>query len=272
MLNSVFNSVKPYRTIPHLRWVIAVLLLLASVMNYVDRQTLSILARTIQTDLGINDAGYAQVVLAFQLTYAVMYLLSGRILDAIGTRLGLFCFIVWWSGANMLTGLASGVLSLAFFRSLLGMGEPGGYTASAKAVAEWFPVREKGMAVGLYTMGGTLGAAIAGPLVAFITVRHGWQMAFFVTGSLGLLLGLAWLWLYRKPAEHPYRSGKKIPASGKGADRKSSSGLSVELAGIEQTKTNVDCVGGANDYRSALVFLFVLVSQIFAGRARLYFA
>ena len=204
MLNSFSKPVKPPLTIPSLRWVIAVLLLFVSVMNYVDRQTLSILARTIQTELGINDAGYAQVVLAFQLTYAVMYLLSGRILDAIGTRIGLFGFLVWWSLANMLTGLASGMMSLAFFRSLLGIGEPGGYTASAKAVAEWFPVREKGMAVGLYTMGGTLGAALAGPMVAFITVRYGWQMAFFVTGALGLLLALAWGLIYRKPDVHPY--------------------------------------------------------------------
>ena len=206
MLNPFNKPVKPLRAIPNLRWVIAVLLLLVSVMNYVDRQTLSILARTIQTDLGIDDAGYAQVVLAFQLTYAVMYLLSGRILDAIGTRLGLFCFLVWWSLANMLTGLASGTISLAFFRSLLGIGEPGGYTASAKAVAEWFPVREKGMAVGLYTMGGTLGAAIAAPMVAFITTRYGWQMAFFVTGSMGLILALVWWLIYRKPDVHPYLS------------------------------------------------------------------
>ena len=203
MLNTPTILVKPLRAIPQLRWVIAVLLLLVSVLNYVDRQTLSILARTIQTDLKISDGGYAQVVLAFQLTYAVMYLLSGRILDAVGTRLGQFAFIVWWSLANMLTGLANGVVSLAFFRGLLGIGEPGGYTASAKAVSEWFPVREKGMAVGLYTMGGTLGAAIAGPMVALITTRYGWRMAFVVTGSLGLLLALLWLLIYRKPAEHP---------------------------------------------------------------------
>lgn len=206
MLNSFPSSVKPRplkKPSPHLRWVLAILLLLVSVLNYLDRQTLSILARTIQEDLGIDDAGYAHVVLAFQLTYAVMYLLSGRILDAIGTRLGMFCFILWWSLANMLTGLANGVASLAFFRSLLGIGEPGGYTASAKAVAEWFPVREKGTAVGLYTMGGTLGAAIAGPLVAFIATRYGWRMAFVVTGALGVVLALVWFLFYHKPAEHP---------------------------------------------------------------------
>ena len=221
MLNSSEESVKsrPIRKrIPSLRWVIAVVLLLVSVLNYLDRQTLSILARTIQEDLGISDAGYAKVVLAFQLTYAVMYLLSGRILDAIGTRLGMFCFVVWWSIANMLTGLASGVLSLAVFRGLLGIGEPGGYTASAKAVAEWFPVREKGMAVGLYTMGGTLGAALAGPLVAGITMRYGWRMAFAATGAMGLGLALVWWMFYRKPADHPrlseaeraYLAGEKI--------------------------------------------------------------
>lgn len=108
MLNSFQEPVKQRFTIPALRWVIAVLLLLISVLNYIDRQTLSILARTIQTDLGINDAGYAQVVLAFQLTYAVMYLLSGRILDVIGTRFGQFFFIIWWSVANAFTGFSSG--------------------------------------------------------------------------------------------------------------------------------------------------------------------
>lgn len=199
MLNTQSKIVKP---LPHLRWIIAVLLLLTSVLNYVDRQTLSILAGTIQRELGINDAGYAQVVQAFQLTYTVMYLLSGRLLDVIGTRIGLACFILWWSAANMLTGLASGLYSLAFFRALLGIGEPGGYTASAKAVAEWFPVREKGIAVGLYTMGGTLGAAIAAPLAAFVSLRWGWRMAFVVTGAAGFLLAAVWLLIYRKPAEH----------------------------------------------------------------------
>ena len=206
MLNSPSESVKPGFAIPNLRWLIAALLLLASVLNYLDRQTLSILARTIQEDLSISDAGYANIVLAFQLTYAVMYLLSGRLLDAIGTRLGMFCFVLWWSVANMLTGLANSALSLAFFRSLLGIGEPGGYTASTKAVAEWFPVREKGIAVGMYTMGGTLGAAVAGPLVAFITTRYGWRMAFVVTGALGLGLALLWWLLYRRAAEHPQLS------------------------------------------------------------------
>jgi ACS family hexuronate transporter-like MFS transporter len=203
MLNSSPQSVKPRFAV---RWLIAGLLLLASVMNYIDRQTLSILAVTIQKELSINDSGYARVVQAFQLTYTVMYLLSGRIVDAVGTRLAMAGFVVWWSLANMLTGLANSLASLGFFRALLGIGEPGGYTASAKAVSEWFPTREKGLAVGLYTMGGTLGAAIAGPAIAFITLRWDWRAAFVVTGATGLLLGLAWWLIYRKPAEHRWLS------------------------------------------------------------------
>lgn len=208
MINSPRETVKqisPVRAaLPHLRWAVAALLLLGSVMNYVDRQTLSILARTIQTDLGIDDAGYARVVQAFQLTYIVMYLLSGRVVDAVGTRLAMAGFIVWWSAANMLTGLAGGLLSLALFRALLGVGEPGSYTASAKAVAEWFPAREKGVAVGMYTMGGTLGAAIAAPALAYIALGYGWRTAFVVTGAAGLLLAAVWLVVYRRPAEHPW--------------------------------------------------------------------
>lgn len=201
MLNSFTQSVKPRCTV---RWLIALLLLLASVMNYIDRQTLSILAVTIQKELDISDTGYARVVQAFQLTYTVMYLLSGRIVDAVGTRLAMTGFIVWWSLANMLTGLANNLASLAFFRALLGIGEPGGYTASAKAVSEWFPTREKGLAVGLYTMGGTLGAAVTGPAIAFITLHWGWRAAFIVTGVAGLVLSFVWWLIYRKPVEHPW--------------------------------------------------------------------
>ncbi|MPY89726.1 MAG: MFS transporter [Luteitalea sp.] len=190
------------RALPPVRWVIAVLLMLASVMNYVDRQALSILASTIQQDLGIDDAGYTMVVQAFLLCYAVMYLFSGRIVDRIGTRLAETAFITWWSVANMFTALATGVFSLALFRSLLGIAEPGNYTASAKAVSEWFPAREKGIAVGMYSMGGTIGAAVAAPLVAFLALHFGWRSAFVFTGVLGLVLAAVWYVVYRGPAEH----------------------------------------------------------------------
>ncbi|MGH9839424.1 MAG: MFS transporter [Blastocatellia bacterium] len=181
----------------------ATLLLAASVINYIDRQTLSILATTIQRELLISDIAYARVVQAFLFAYTFAYLLSGRIVDRFGPRAAQTGFLVWWSIANMLTGLATGFLSLAVFRSLLGLGEPGNNTASAKAISQWFPAREKGVAVGVYTMGGTLGAALAAPLVAFLALRFGWRMAFVITGAAGLLLAVVWAALYRRPAEHP---------------------------------------------------------------------
>jgi MFS transporter, ACS family, hexuronate transporter len=189
--------------LPHLRWLVAALLLAASVINYIDRQTLSILATTIQRELGINDVAYARVVQAFLFAYTLAYLLSGRIVDRFGPRLAETAFLVWWSVANMLTGLATGFLSLAVFRALLGLGEPGNNTAAAKAISQWFPAREKGIAVGVYTMGGTLGAALAAPVVAFLALGFGWRMAFVVTGAAGLLLAAVWVWLYRRPSEHP---------------------------------------------------------------------
>lgn len=191
----------PRRRIP-VRWCIAALLLLISIVNYIDRQALSILATTIQRDLGISDTGYARLVQVFLLCYTGCYLLSGRIVDRFGPRIAETAFIVWWSTANMLTGLATGFRSLALFRGLLGMGEPGHYAVAARSVGEWFPPREKGIAVGMYTMGGTLGAAIAAPLVAFLTLHFNWRIAFVITGAAGFVLALAWWLLYRHPSEH----------------------------------------------------------------------
>lgn len=186
-----------------IRWCLAALLLLISIVNYIDRQALSILATTIQKELDISNADYARLVQAFLFCYAASYLLSGRLVDRFGPRIAETGFIVWWSIANMLTGLVSGFRSLAACRGLLGMGEPGHYAVAARTVGEWFPARERGIAVGMYTMGGTLGAAIAAPLVAFLALHFNWRAAFVITGASGLVLAVAWWWLYRSPAEHP---------------------------------------------------------------------
>jgi ACS family hexuronate transporter-like MFS transporter len=173
------------------------------VINYVDRQTLSVLARTIQDDLGMSDIEYANVVQAFLFAYSVSYLLSGRITDWLGARAAMAWFIGWWSIANMLTGLSRSALSLGVFRFLLGLGEPGNYTAAPKAMSEWFTPRERGLAWGIYTSGSSIGAAIAPALIAFLALRHGWRSAFVVTGLAGLVWMVPWLWLYRRPHEHP---------------------------------------------------------------------
>ncbi|MBN9662132.1 MAG: MFS transporter [Acidobacteria bacterium] len=187
----------------NLRWWITALLFLSTVINYMDRQNLSILARTIQDDLHITDMQYGYVVQAFLLAYTLSYLFAGRLTDKLGTRVSMACFVVWWSLADMLTSLSRSVVSLGVFRFLLGVGEPGNYTAAPKAVSEWFPARERGLVIGIYTAGATLGATIAPPLIAYLSAHFHWRTVFLFTGSLGLLWVLPWLWLYRKPSEHP---------------------------------------------------------------------
>ena len=189
--------------IPYLRWLIVVALLLAAVLNYIDRSVLGLLAKTIQDDLHINDQQYATVINCFLVAYTLAYLLSGRIVDKLGVRLSLALFIGWWSISNALTGLAQSVRSLSVFRFMLGLGEAGGFTASPKAISEWFPASERGIAVGLYSVGGAVGATIAPILVATIALNYGWRWVFAVSPVFAGLWLTVWLWLYKRPSEHP---------------------------------------------------------------------
>ncbi len=172
-------------------------------INYIDRQTLSILARTIQDDLRIADLEYSYIVQGFLLAYTITFIFAGRITDWLGTRVSLAAFIVWWSVANIMTSLSRSAFSLGAFRFLLGIGEPGNYTAAPKAVSEWFPPKERALVVGIYTAGATLGATIAPPVIAVLATRWSWRAAFVLTGSLGLLWVIPWLWLYQRPEKHP---------------------------------------------------------------------
>jgi MFS transporter, ACS family, hexuronate transporter len=189
--------------IAHLRWWIVALIFVASVLNYVDRQTLSILAPTIQRDLRLTDDDYALVLNLFLGAYTIAYLVSGKIIDRFGVRFGLAVFVAWWSIANLLTGFARSLSTLGLCRGLLGLGEAGNWTAGPKAVAEWFPARERGVAIGTYTLGATIGATLAPLLVVALALWQSWQAAFVVTGVAGLLWLVPWLWLYRSPAGHP---------------------------------------------------------------------
>lgn len=197
------------------RWIIVGLLFLAAVLNYIDRNVLSILAPTIQKELGVSDAQYAHVLSAFLAAYTVAYLFSGRIVDWLGSRLSMALFLGWWSVSNALTGLARGPVSLGAFRALLGLGEAGGWTASPKAVQEWFPPAERGMAVGIYSMGSSIGATVAPLVVIPLAVAWGWQWAFVVTGSMGILWLGPWLWLNRRPT---YAVAEPVPRAEKEAE------------------------------------------------------
>jgi ACS family hexuronate transporter-like MFS transporter len=208
------------RPIPHLRWWIVGLIFVASILNYVDRQALSILAPTIQQDLGLSNEDYASVLNAFLVAYTVALILSGKIVDRFGVRISLALFVGWWSIANILTGFARSAASLGAFRFLLGLGEAGNWTAAPKAVSEWFPARERGLAIGIYTLGATIGATLAPILIVGLASWHSWQAAFIVTGSAGLVWLIPWLWLSRRPAEHPRLSAEErtLIESGQAAD------------------------------------------------------
>jgi len=204
------------RPIRGLRWWIAALLFASTVINYIDRQTLSILARTIQDELRISDLQYSYIVQAFLAAYTLSFLVAGRVTDWLGTRVSLALFILWWSIANMLTAFSRSAISLGMFRFLLGIGEPGNYTAAPKAVAEWFPPGERGIVIGLYTAGATVGATIAPPLIAALAVTWGWRSAFVITGALGILWLVPWLWLYRRPEHHPRLTAEEWDIVGAG--------------------------------------------------------
>ena len=211
--------------IPHLRWWIVALIFGASVLNYVDRQALSILAPTIQKDLALSNEDYAAVLNWFLVAYTVALIVSGKIVDRFGVRFSLALFVGWWSISNILTGFARSAASLGACRFLLGLGEAGNWTAAPKAVSEWFPARERALAIGIYTLGATVGATLAPVLIIGLASWHSWQAAFIVTGSAGLVWLIPWLWLYRRPSEHPRLSTEErtLIESGQAADQAAAS-------------------------------------------------
>jgi ACS family hexuronate transporter-like MFS transporter len=182
-----------------LRWAILALLFLATVLNYIDRQALSILASRVQRDLGISDLGYAHIVQYFLIAYTLSYLVSGWLTDRLGAKWTLAICLGWWSLANMATGWVRNAPELGFARLMLGLGEPGVYTAGPKVVAEQFAPEQRGLAFGLYTAGAMVGATLAPPLIGGLALTHGWRSAFVVTGALGLIWVVAWLAIYRGP-------------------------------------------------------------------------
>jgi ACS family hexuronate transporter-like MFS transporter len=183
-----------------LRWSIAALLFAATVINYVDRQTLSVVAPILTRDLGISNTEYSNILTAFLIPYTLMYVPAGWLCDRWGTRRALAVFMAWWSVANALHGFVRGSLGLGVFRFLLGVGESGNFIAAGKAISEWFPPKERGVANGLVNAAAATGAIISPPLIVWITMQFGWRFAFVATGLLGLLWLIPWLAVFRLPA------------------------------------------------------------------------
>ncbi len=180
----------------NIRWYIAALLFFASVINYIDRQVLSVVGPTVIKEFSLTPSEFANLGLAFQIPYTLMYVGSGFLVDRWGARKALAIFMVWWSTASMLHGFARSVMSLGFFRFLLGAGEPGNFMAGFRAISEWYTPKEKGFVNGLLNGGSAVGAIIAPPLVAWLTIQYGWRNAFLVTGAIGFVWLAAWLWIY----------------------------------------------------------------------------
>ena len=185
------------------RWVICGLLFFATTINYIDRQVLGILAPDLQKEIGWSELDYGRIVIAFQVSYAVMMMVWGKILDRIGTKMGLGIAVAWWSLAAMGTAFANSAMTFGFVRFLLGVGEAANFPASIKTVAEWFPKSERAFATGIFNSGTNIGAVVAPICVPLIAAAWGWKMAFILTGALGFLWLIGWWALYQTAALHP---------------------------------------------------------------------
>jgi ACS family hexuronate transporter-like MFS transporter len=196
--------------IRHLRWYICGLLFLACTINYVDRQTVAVLKPHLQDQLHWSESDYGWIVFAFQLAYALMMMVSGNLIDRLGTRLGYALAMIWWSLAAMAHALARGAFSFGVARFFLGAGEAGNFPAAIKTVAEWFPPRERALATGIFNAGTNVGAVLAPPLVVWLTLKWGWQEAFIFTGALGFIWLAFWLLIYRQPAQHANLTAQEL--------------------------------------------------------------
>jgi len=185
------------------RWLILALLVVASAVNNIQRQTVSVLAPTLREELHLSEHDYSNAVTAFLIPYMLMYVSSGRLVDVFGVRLVLAISYAWWSIAGMVTGLARSALSLEFCRFLLGIGEPCVFTAGVKACAEWFPPQQRAIANGGLSSGASIGSVLAPPLVAICALWFGWRYAFVLIGVVALIWLPVWLRTYRdcKPSD-----------------------------------------------------------------------
>jgi MFS transporter, ACS family, hexuronate transporter len=198
------------KRIGYWRWTICALLFFAATINYIDRQVIGILKTTLQNELGWSEIDYSNIVFAFQTAYAAGLLLTGRVMDWLGTRTGFSLAIIFWSIAAIGHAAARSVLEFSIARFALGLGEAGNFPASIKTVAEWFPKKERALATGIFNSGTNIGALVTPLLVPWITFHYGWRWAFISTGALGFLWLAGWLALYRRPEQNPRLSSAEL--------------------------------------------------------------
>lgn len=191
-------------TLPRLRWYICGLLFFATTVNYVDRQVLGILKPTLEKELGWKESDYGWLVFAFQLAYAIMLPVAGRIIDWLGVRTGYALAVIVWSLASMSHALASTAAQFAVSRFALGIGEAANFPSAIKTIADWFPKKERALATGIFNSGSNVGAIVAPLMVPLVAAHFGWRSAFLATGGLDMLWLAAWLIFFQLPRDHKW--------------------------------------------------------------------
>ena len=187
-----------------LRWWIVGLIFFVTLINYIDRLTISVLAPVITADLGLSNTEFGTITTWFLLAYTISQAVSGKLYDRIGNKLGFVFSVALWSVAAILHAFAGGLTSLSAFRFLLGFGEAGNFPGAAKVNAEWFPVRQRALAQGIFNSGVALGSIVAPPLIIFLQLNFGWKTTFIATGALGFVWLIFWWFLYKARDEHPW--------------------------------------------------------------------
>jgi ACS family hexuronate transporter-like MFS transporter len=196
--------------LPGLRWWIAGLIFLATLINYIDRLTISVLASEITRDLHLSNTEFGGIVTWFLLAYTISQSLSGKLYDRIGTRLGFTFSIIVWSVAAMAHAFARGLGSLSLFRFILGFGEAGNWPGAAKTIAEWFPIKQRAFGMAIFNSGAAIGSIVAPPLIVWLAQTYDWQTTFLVTGSLGFLWLVLWLLFYQTPDRHRWITQEEL--------------------------------------------------------------
>lgn len=186
-----------------LRWFIIGMIFLITVVNYIDRMTLSVLAPTIMEKFHMTNFAYSRIVTMFLIAYTISQSISGKILDKIGTRIGMMVFVGIWTVASLLHATARSALQLGAFRFLLGLGEAGNWPGAAKVAAEWFPAKERAFAMGIFNAGASIGALIAPPIIIWVALTFGWRYAFFIGASCSAFVMVLWYFNFYTPDDHP---------------------------------------------------------------------
>jgi ACS family hexuronate transporter-like MFS transporter len=209
-LRPVVPIARRMRSAGRTRWWIVWTLFLSTTINYISRQTFSVLSPMIATQFHLSHTDLAKILGAFQISYALTWLLGGIFLDIVGTRIGLTIAVIWWSVVNILTGFASSIFSFVAFRFMLGIGEGFNWPGASKTVAEWFPSEERSIAVAIFDSGSSVGGALAALIIPWIALAFGWRWSFVFSGLLGFLWLFVWLRTYHPLDRHPRVSEQEV--------------------------------------------------------------